>query len=121
MNKLFAFFAKPVFAQTVDRVDIDGKARTFFGYTCITDFIFRAVDVAIIGSGLMLLVYLIWGGVEWLSGAGDKTKTESARNKITGALVGVAVIASAYAIWKLALTFFGINAPGICTNNPIGS
>jgi len=101
-------------------IDIGAKVGDFFAFKCITELVFRMVDVAIIGSGILLLVYLVYGGMEWLTSGGDKAKLESARSKITNAIIGVTIIAAAFAIWKIALTFFGIDAPNICSANPLG-
>lgn len=100
-------------------VDIAGQVKGFFGYTCITQLMFRLVDVAIIGSGLLLLVQLLWGAMEWTTSAGDKGRLENARNRMMNAIIGVALVAVSFAIWKLALTFFGIDAPNICSDNPL--
>ena len=107
------------FAQTSEAVDIGSNVKDFFGFTCIQHFIFRIVDIGIILSGLLLLIYLVWGGVEWLTSGGDKTKIENARSKLTNALIGVAIIAAAYAVWTLALTFFGVDVSNVCSDNPI--
>lgn len=108
------------FAQTTAEVDIGSKVSGFFGFKCITELVFQMVDVAIIVSGILLLVYLVYGGMEWLTSGGDKAKLESARSKITNALIGVAIIAASFAVWKIVLTFFGIDAPNICSDNPFG-
>ncbi len=106
--------------STQTTVDIGSKVSGFFNFECITELVFRIVDAAIIGAGILLLIYLVWGGLEWLTSGGDKAKLESARAKITSALIGVAIIAAAYAFWIIILTFFGINAPDICSKNPLG-
>lgn len=58
-------------------------------------------------AALLVFLYLIWGGIEWITSGGDKGKTESARNKITSAVVGLIVIAASFAILTLALNFLG--------------
>ena len=120
MKTLLSLLVPASSAQTTEEVDIGTKVGSFFGFKCITELVFRMVDAAIIGAGILLLVYLVYGGVEWLTSGGDKAKIESARAKITNALIGVAIIAAAYAVWIIVLTFFGINAPDICSANPIG-
>ncbi len=100
-------------------VDIGSNVKSFFGFTCIQHFVFRIVDISLILAASLLLVYLVWGGTEWLTSGGDKGRVENARNKITNALIGVAIIAASYAIWRLALTFFGIDLSNICSGNPI--
>lgn len=60
-------------------------------------------------AALLVFFYLIWGGIEWITSGGDKGKTESARNKITAAVVGLIILAASYAILTVALQFLGFN------------
>ncbi len=60
-------------------------------------------------AALLVFLYLIWGGIEWITSGGDKGKTESARNKITSAIIGLIVVAASYAILTLALNFLGFS------------
>ena len=43
-------------------------------------------------AGLFALVYLLLGGFEWVQSAGDEKKLESARGKITNAVIGLVVM-----------------------------
>lgn len=52
----------------------------------------------IILGGLALLLYLVWGGLEWVMAGGDKTKIENARAKITQGIIGMAVLSATVAI-----------------------
>jgi len=57
----------------------------------------------IIGSllslvGVVFLVLMIYGGITWMTAAGNEKQVEKAKNTITTAIVGLAVILSAYAI-----------------------
>lgn len=67
------------------------------------------INGAILLSALAVLLYLILGGFQWLTSGGDKGKTESARNKITSALIGLLIVIASWAIFNLILQFFGIN------------
>jgi len=67
------------------------------------------VTAIIIVAGLLTFLYLVYGGIEWLTSGGDKTKMEEARGKITSAIIGLAIVAAAWAIMKLVGQFFGIN------------
>lgn len=58
--------------------------------------------------GLLVFIYLIWGGIEWITAGGDKSKTESARQKLTNAIIGLAIVAAAFAISVVLSNFFGI-------------
>lgn len=66
------------------------------------------LQIVMVIAALLVFLYLIWGGIEWISSGGDKGKTESARNKITAAVIGLIILAASYAILTLALKFIGI-------------
>lgn len=58
---------------------------------------------------LLTFLYLIMGGIQWITGGGDKAQMETARNKITNAIVGVIIVAAAYAVFVLIGRFFGLD------------
>jgi hypothetical protein len=57
---------------------------------------------------IAVLLYLIWGGIEWITSGGDKGKTESARNKITSAVIGLVILISAWAILQFVQSLLGL-------------
>lgn len=69
----------------------------------------RVISVAFILAGVLTFAFLVWGGIEWLTSGGDKTKTETARNRITAAVVGLAIVAASWALMKLIAYFFGVD------------
>ncbi len=68
-----------------------------------------AVQGALLIAALLVFAYLIWGGIQWITSGGDKGKTQEARDRITAALVGLAVVASAWAVMLIIQYFFGIS------------
>lgn len=75
----------------------------------IASLIASLINGAILISALAVLLYLILGGFQWLTSGGDKGKTESARNKITSALIGLLIVIASWAVYQLILQFFGID------------
>jgi hypothetical protein len=53
--------------------------------------------IVVVGS-LAFLLYLVWGGIQWLTSGGDKAKLEEAKAKISNAVIGLAIIVISYAI-----------------------
>ncbi len=49
-------------------------------------------------GALMVLVYFIWGSIDWIAAGGDKGKAESARMKMTNAAVGIIILVSSFTI-----------------------
>ena len=80
--------------------------------TDIGKLISSLISVVFIVAGILTFAFLVIGGIEWLTSGGDKTKTEQARNRITAALVGLAIIAASWALMQLISYFFGIDVFG---------
>ena len=57
---------------------------------------------------LLLLLYLIWGGFEWITSGGDSSKLTQARNKIMHAVIGLILLASVVAIFGVLQQFLGV-------------
>lgn len=83
-----------------------------FNITDIGKLISSLIAITLIIAGILTFAFLVWGGVEWLTSGGDKGRTENARNRITAALVGLAIVAASYAIMQLIQNFFGLGAVG---------
>lgn len=76
---------------------------------------------SMIGSivGIMLVIATIWvliqllqGGLMWINSGGDKTTLESARNRITNAVIGLIIIFAVWALFIVILQFLGIGIIG---------
>lgn len=63
-------------------------------------------------AGFLLLLYLIWGGFSYMLSGGDPKAAESAKQKITNALVGFVIIFVAYWLVQLLGMMFGISQFG---------
>ncbi|MCJ7826544.1 hypothetical protein MUP56_02935 [Patescibacteria group bacterium] len=70
------------------------------------------VGTLLILSALITFIFLILGGIQWITSGGDKTAMEAARNKITHAIVGLVIVGSAWAIMALVQNFLGISVIG---------
>ncbi len=71
-------------------------------------FVSKSFNGILLVAGLATFMYLIYGGIEWITSGGDKGKIEEARARITSGIVGLAIVASAWAIFILIDYFFGI-------------
>jgi type IV secretion system pilin len=58
---------------------------------------------------IVALFYLIWGGFSWITSGGDKSKVDSARQKLTAAIIGLVIAFLAFFVLSLALSFFGLS------------
>ena len=67
------------------------------------------VTIAFIIAILVALIYLIWGGIKWITSGGDKANVETARNQIIAAIIGLLIVFLAFFILNLILGLFGLN------------
>jgi hypothetical protein len=61
---------------------------------------------------------MVLGGIFWITAGGDKGKIEEARERITGAVIGLAIVASSWAVFLLLNHFFGLSLVGGNNSNP---
>ena len=67
------------------------------------------VSLVLVVAALAFFFTLVIGGIQWILAGGDKANAESARKKITGALIGLAIVFIAWAIGSLINILFGFN------------
>jgi len=61
-------------------------------------------------AAVLVLVFLLWGGFDWIISGGDKGKTEQARSKIVSAVIGLVIVAASFAILNLVIRFLGFTS-----------
>jgi hypothetical protein len=76
--------------------------------TDLGSFVSKSFSAVLLVAGLATFMYLVYGGVQWIMSGGDKGKLEEARSKLTNGVIGLAIVASAWAIYLLLDYFFGI-------------
>lgn len=66
------------------------------------------VGALFIAGFLLTFMFLIIGGIQWITAGGDKQALEKARTGITNAIMGLVIVAATYAVMTLVGRFFGI-------------
>ena len=61
-----------------------------------------------IAAIILALLFLIWGGFNWITSEGDKQKLAQAREKITFSVIGLIVVFLAYLVVVFIGNFFGV-------------
>lgn len=106
MSRLLAQITNPVLPPslgggTSPSTDMGGKA--------VGAIISNIVGLFFIFTFLLAFLYLLTGSWSWITSGGDKAALESARNKITHALIGLVIVGAVWAIFKLVGQFFGLD------------
>lgn len=125
MKKFAAFISAYIlYASTLTKAyaqSIKVEAPKGKGYATLGNFITNVLQIAFAFAILVVLVMLIWGAFEWITSGGDKDTVAKARGRILNALIGLAVLAIAYALARVAATFLGFEITDIKIPQPSGA
>lgn len=72
--------------------------RTVVGGGTFGQFFTRVVNVALYIGGGIAVIYLIYGGIMYITAGGDQEKATAGRTAIVNAIIGVVVIGLAIAL-----------------------
>lgn len=92
-----------VFAQAVGAVN-----QTGIPFTDLGNLIRNILAVLFFVAGLAAFIFLIIGGIQYITAGGDPKAAASARDRITGAIVGLIIVVAAFAIVLILERVFGI-------------
>lgn len=84
-----------------------------------SDYLKTGINLLFGIAGVAAFIYLLWGGLQWIMAGGDKEAIDKSRRKIIGALIGLSIVFSVYAIIFIIKTLFGVNV-GQIQLRPIG-
>jgi len=68
--------------------------------------------IGFFAGGFFFLIQIILGGIAWINAGGDPKAMQAARDRITNAMIGIVIVASAFAITVIVTTILGINIFG---------
>lgn len=77
------------------------------GAGAISTLLSNAVNLIFSIAAVVLLFMVLWGAFDWMISEGDKEKIAAARSKILNAMIGLILIAIAFAIVRLLSQFTG--------------
>lgn len=72
------------------------------------DLLASGIQIALLAAGLIVLMMVIWGGIQYVTSGGDKELAQKAQQRITAALAGLVIVIAAYAIAVILEKVLGI-------------
>lgn len=94
----------PVLGPTLQTFLTDKTGTSFF-----SNLLPRVVGLAFVIGSLIFFFMFVWGAITWIYSGGDKQALESARGRITSAIIGLVVLFVALAIIQFIEKFFGVD------------
>lgn len=68
--------------------------------TSLADLITKVVTVGLYIVGVVAVIYLIWGGISYVTAGGDAEKAGKGRTTIVNAIIGIIIIIASLAIYN---------------------
>ena len=101
---VFLTATAPAFAQ-----NIEGFEREQIPFDNLGKLMSNALALLFFFAGLLTFFFIVIGGIQWITAGGDAKAAQSARDRITAAVVGLIVVVAAFAITLILGQVFGIN------------
>ncbi len=98
----YLLVANSAFAATIGRVGFTGS---------LTDLINRILGYVLVIAGLVAVIYLILGGFKYLTSGGNPKAVEEAKSTLIYAIVGLIIVAAAFAIKSWVFSLIGVSEP----------
>lgn len=57
------------------------------------------INLFLLFAAALLLVYLLWGALDWITSGGNKEAITKAQNKITNAVIGIVIVVAAITLF----------------------
>lgn len=80
-----------------------GNAAGVQGQTDLPTMVGRIINIALGFVGILLLVYLIYGGFLWMTSGGSEDGAKKAKTMITNAIIGLLIVVAAFALSNFVL------------------
>ncbi len=78
----------------------------------IQTIILNVISLFFAVGGIGVVIYFIWGAVDWIMSGGDKEKVANARKKMANSLIGLLLLSLAFAIIRLVGAIAGFDPLG---------
>ena len=102
----FLAFTAPAFAQGEFQLTI--PTPSLLKITDLGKFISAILAAILVIATLASFIYLLLGGLSWITSGGDKAAVEGAQKRIQAAIIGLFIVFAAWALMIVIGKFLGI-------------
>lgn len=79
------------------------------GLSNLQIFISNTLTIFIVAGAFLLVIYIVWAGIQMIIAHGDKNKVTAARGRLTWAIIGFIIILSSFFILDTIGFLFKVN------------
>ncbi len=110
MLRLLELIEKSITAKALDITP--GELSLPAGFGDLGAIVAAGLPVVISGTGLLMFGYLLYGGLKYITAAGDTKQIQEATKTITSAVIGMTIVFASFWIVRIIETVFGLNITG---------
>lgn len=92
----------------MDGVDIGKIFLPNTDFESIGDLISEFLPLVLTIAGALVLLYLLWGGLQYIFSQGDPKEVQKARSRMTYAIIGLVVLVVAFLVLQAVESSTGI-------------
>ena len=74
--------------------------------TSVSETLNKVLSMALSFLGVIFIILIVIGGFQWMMAGGNEEQVKKATGRIKNAVIGLIVVASAYAIWMMIDNYF---------------
>lgn len=112
VSAIFLFFVffpvDSALAGPVTTINIEAP-RGLVPSVRLNDFIRFVLYLLLTIGVLAAVIFLIYGGIKWITSGGDKGAVETARGQIVGAIIGLVIIIFSFALISFVIQLIGVD------------
>lgn len=82
------------------------------------NFASAVIQFLFVAAGVLFVIFLLIGGVQWVSSGGDKEGLDRAHRRIKNALIGLIIVLGIYALGGVLNGVFGVDLFSVCFPGP---
>lgn len=76
---------------------------------CVKDLLSNFINAALGLAGVVALILIIWGGISYITSAGNPDQVARARSTIMYAIIGLVVVLASFFIVNMTGRFIGVS------------
>lgn len=89
-----------------------GLGKTAQAEGIVQTIVLNVITIFYAVGGLGVVIYFVWGAVDWILSGGDKEKISNARKKMTHAIIGLILLSLSFVIINIIGQVVGFNPLG---------
>jgi len=103
--------------QAVALSNIGSASDVNLRFTNIPNVVKNGIQILVGVAGVIFFVMLVIGGIQYAMSGGDKAQAQAAKDRITNALIGIIIVAVAFALVSLISAILGVQITSVNVPN----